>query len=108
MSVIVFADGDSCPVKNSRGANGAVVLSHNNAQSGDNGQVCVTLSFKGDRGNNSSSNQISVMVYCYDAQGHYVDAKSVNVKMDGTLTYACFNVEKEKPYTFQLKDAYCK
>ena len=56
MSLVAFADGESCPVKDSRGADGAVYLSHNNAQSAKNGDVTVTLYFKGDRGNNADTN----------------------------------------------------
>lgn len=109
MSVYLFADGNSCSVRNNLGANGSVVLQHNNAIAGDNGQVCTTVKFTGDRGSNASSNTIHVMVYCFDATGRcLIDSKSITVKMDGTIAYACFNVEKNKSYTFRVSDAYCQ
>lgn len=109
ITTFAVADGGSCQVRSTKyPVDGQVVLTHENAQAGSNGQVCTQVYFSGDRGDNASSNTISVIVKCYDAStDRLVGTKSITVKMDGLSVYACFNVQADHAYYFSLSNAHC-
>lgn len=101
-TTMIFAGGRTCNVSGS--SNAYVELLHTNAQSGGNGQVCTEVRVVNLEKKISS---VNVIVYCYDAWGNPVDAKSFTL-VSGVKIWACFNVEPNKAYTFEVRDATCK
>lgn len=98
MTLSLYADGTSCSIRGLSGE--TITLTHENATSGSNCQVCVKLE-------NTSDKQVSVIVKCYDAYtDQCVGVVSVSVPSYGGL--ACFNnLKPEHPYYFRVSDAHC-
>ena len=101
-TTMLIAGGPTCHVSGSD--NARVELRHTSGQSDSSGSLCVRLSLV-NTGVGFPS--VQVMVYVYDARGNYVDAKSVNVTNErGGI--ACFSVEPNKAYRFEVDNATCK
>lgn len=108
-TTLAFADGSSCKVRSRNiPLDGEVILIYENAQSSGSGQVCTSLKFVGDRGDNASTNLINVIVKCYDASTDaLVGTRSIQVQMSGVSANACFDVKKNSAYYFRISDAHC-
>ena len=106
-----YADGYSCRVTGVSGV--TVELKNTNATSNDYGQVTAYLYLSGA----TEYTRVNVMVYCYDAWGNPVDAKTAevtyvprdpvtrSVSNGGKVT---FKVDPNKSYIFKVSDAACQ
>ena len=106
-----YADGYSCSVSGASGVK--VELKNTNATSNDYGNVTAYLYLSGA----TEYTRVNVMVYCYDAWGHPVDAKTAEVTYipkdpitrrtynEGKVT---FKLDPNKSYIFKVSDAACR